>query len=333
MTSLPPRLYLDSMSSRGHFPATEKGGRKKKSKRIITPRPTPLLLQSKLPSKLLPDLSHTGIISEYEPYELQPCMPNNRLNPNFKTLANRRAHDVQFHAVRVEKRKELFPQANFTKKNHHDFMNKIMIDILEENKREHELRAEEFQRRKAGLGFGNLGNATSGTATPNVDITEAVGQIDLTRKAMEEEAVVPEPGKYTPKIRPKAYHSSLGLFECLWDTTEPPASPNKKYGFAQNKANTTLGERFVKKNGQQVVLRQKWDLAATFDAHFGHWEQPDNPLTANQEAPPIIEGLNGTVTRDEINLLSKTRKELVIGDTSMLSTSRPSDFQSFGVTH
>ena len=326
------------MSSRGHFPAITKQ-KKRRRKKIITPRPTPLLLQSKLPSKLMPDLAHTGIVSTLEDYEVPPVMPNSRLNPTFKMMAHRRAHEVQFQKVRVENKKQLYPMDNFTRKNHFNFNNKIMIDILDENKREDELRAEEFARTKAALGFSQLGNTSSQqssrTVTPRKEIDE-IPVINVTKRAEEEKTDYtmklsrPNTGAYTPKIRPKSYHSTLGLFECLWDTTEPPVSPIKKYGYAQNKPMSSQEDRFIAKTGDQIIFKEKWDPVATADAHFKRFQPVDSKLPVTDDGPPVIEGLNGNITREELEVLSRIRKDRAIGgDSTKLSTARPSDFSSF----
>ena len=261
---------------------------------MLTPRPTPLLLQSKAPSKLVPDLGHTGIQTSLGVPEMPPILPNARLNPNFVKLANRRAHEVAFDRVRVERKKIIAPLQNFTHENHYDFMNKVMIDILEERERNAERAKRMWDEAKASLGFEEQFETMSEASFAS-RCSEAAGKAK-TKKG---------PGGL--ETRPKKYFNTLGLFECLWDSMEPKKTSVKKYGGALPK-NKTNGETFTLKNGRDIVIPENWDPEAVFDAHFGTFKPPDDPLAEPDPTGGVIEGMNKTITRDEIKTMSLVRK-------------------------
>ena len=294
---VPPKLYLDTLG-RGHFPPVSRGGlkRSRRQGRITTPRPTPQLLQSKAPSKLVPDLGHTGIKSSLEPPELQPILPNSRLNPNFVKLANRRAHEVMFDRVRVERKKDIAPLQNFTHENHYDFTNKIMIDILEERAQNAERARRFWDKQKAAAGFAD--HFDSFSKAPEVTHKPKPAEQLATTTGSE--------GGGVTAVRPKKYFNTLSLFECLWDSTEPKKTKVAKYGAALAKKRPGPGDVFVKKNGEEVVLPQNWDPEAVFDAHFGRYIPPDDIFA--EPGPSTIEGMNQTISRDEIKTMSNVRR-------------------------
>ena len=83
-------------------------------------------------------------------------------------------------------------------------------------------------------------------------------------------------------------------------------------------------------NFQQIIFKEKWDPVATADAHFKRFQPVDSKLPVTDDGPPVIEGLNGNITREELEVLSRIRNDRAIGgDSTKLSTARPSDFSSF----
>lgn len=276
--------------TRGHFPPVTRGGTKRHRKKgkVPTPRPTPQLLQSKAPSKLVPDLGHTGIQSSLGMPELLPCLPNARLNPNFVKLATRRAHEVGFDKVRVERKRDIAPLQNFTHQNHYDLMNKVMVDIQEEHARNAVKTQANYERAKGRAGFG--------------DKFETVSEASITARSM-----VRKPKKGVHAVRAKKYFNTLGLFECLWDSIEPRDLSSSKYGnaLAKKKAEADV---FVRENGRTVVIPENWDPEVVFDAHFGVPVASDDLLAKPVPGADVIKGATTTITRQEIKAMSDARK-------------------------
>jgi hypothetical protein len=285
---MPPPLYLDH-TSRGHFPpVTRAKKRRGKKGRVPTPRPTGLLLQSQMQSKLVPDLAHTGIRTSLEEPELPPVLPNARLNPHFVKLATRRAHDVAFDKVRVERKKEIAPLMNFPHENHHDFMNKIMVDIMKERAEVAARNRELFEEGKKAAGFGDSFNSTMDMNTMPLPMAKKKDNGGL-------------------KVRPKKYFNTLSLFECLWASTEPRLSTkNPKYGATLPKYKESDDDVFATKTGT-VVIPNEWDVGCVFDAHFGPEEESEDPFAQKKMSSSIV-GLNRTISRDMIKTMSMERK-------------------------
>jgi hypothetical protein len=240
-------------------------------------------------------------------------MPNGRLNPNFTKLAGRRAHEVAFLGVRVDLKPIIAPLKTFVHENHYDLNNKIMMDIFDERETIANKNQQLWAKGTRELGMTNTIKTMEEYNTMAIAAnTNAKGKGKDTRK----------PGQ-VGVVRPKSYHNTLGLFECLWDTTEPPLSPIKKYGYAlSKKKDIDETEVFTKKNGRDMVFKEEWDPESVFNAHFGTPVVEQNPLGASVlEKDQTVEGMSGrSLSRQALRSVGLTRKLRATGG---LDASRP----------
>jgi hypothetical protein len=182
---------------------------------------------------------------------MEPNLPNGRLNPNFVTLATRRAQGLAFEKVRErEARIALDPTDQFHHKNHYNFMNKVMVDIEESRKEVAERFQTNWEKQKAAVGFGNEFNSYRIDPVPN----KLQGSSGI-------------------KARPKTFYNTTSLFECLWDTTEPKGSPKqKKYGATKSKV-LSSGDRnpgrqtISARRGSTAVFDKTWTPGSVVAAH------------------------------------------------------------------
>ena len=248
-----PRVYLDKIATSSHLPRGE-GSQKLQ---LVT---------------RLPDLSHTGINVAYQVPPARVCAPDGY-------VSNRYKFNSYLSASHVERpKKKMENKTYFHIGNHRDFLNKVLCDLQNDKDAKLNRTVKYFSSEKSKIGFEeSFNDLFDSTLTGSESMTSNLGRIT---EYNDPKKIELQKNKREMKVfRKKGACGRNGLFECLLDTLDLPASPVKRFG-SLNRADLngapldSVSEVF-RTSRISDSAHERWTEEAIHLAHYGEPAVPE----------------------------------------------------------